>query len=94
MKKHIYFSLLLVVLAAHISTFKACQDTVLFTPQYSFEGDQLIVDLYQTQKTNVVSFQIGFLFDANVLKLDSSNVYFNNLHLSFSQYNSHNQAGY
>ncbi len=88
MKKHIYFSLLLVVLTAIFSPLKACQDTVLFTPQYSFEGDQLIVELYQTQKTNVVSFQAGFLFDANVLKLDSSNVYFNNLHLSDVQFNS------
>jgi Secretion system C-terminal sorting domain len=87
MKKHIYFSLLLVALTALFSPLKACQDTVLFTPQYSFEGEHLIVELYQTQKTSILSFQVGFLFDANVLKLDSTMVYLNDSELSPTLFN-------
>ena len=76
------------VLTTLFSPLRACQDTVFFLPQYSFDGDELIVELYQTQKTSVLSFQVGFLYDSNVLEIDSTSVYTNNLHLLPSQFNS------
>lgn len=74
MKKHIYLSLLFVACTALFTPLKACQDTVLFTPQYSFEGDLLIVELYQNQKNRFLSLQVGIAYDPAVLSFNNINV--------------------
>jgi len=88
MKKNIYFSLLLMACTALFSPLKACQDTILFIPQYSFEGDRLIVELYQRQKTNLLSIQIGLLYDSNILEFDTLSIINGNTQNSNTQFNS------
>lgn len=78
---------MLVALTALLSPLKACQDTILLIPQYSFEGDRLVVELYQHQKTNFLGLQIGFLFDADILEFDSIRVFNGNNSVSPTDFN-------
>lgn len=67
MKKYIFHFLITVTMLVFLPSVKACQDTVLLQPIYSFDNGELVVELYQTQKSNLLGLQAGFLFDRNVL---------------------------
>lgn len=72
MKKLIFTTLLFALTLMSTSALRACQDTVRFIPQYSFDGEDLILEIYQFDKESLTGFQWGLNWDANNYQFKSA----------------------